>query len=82
MKFKGDPDLVVVVHRPMVGEPKAFRFDNSGTYETAVPSMIKRLSARFAVVEEPTHRCKKCDFETENKGILMAHYRDKHPKEQ
>ncbi len=25
--------------------------------------------------------CKKCDFVCENQGELLAHYRDKHPKE-
>lgn len=26
------------------------------------------------------HKCNKCDFETDNKGTLMAHYRKIHPK--
>ena len=25
-------------------------------------------------------KCKKCDFVTENKGLLLKHYRDAHPK--
>lgn len=25
-------------------------------------------------------KCKKCDFTTENKGLLLKHYRDAHPK--
>lgn len=25
--------------------------------------------------EENTFKCKKCDFETDNKGLLMAHYK-------
>jgi len=25
--------------------------------------------------------CKKCDFVTDNRGSLMAHYRENHPKE-
>ena len=27
------------------------------------------------------YKCKKCDFGTNNKGSLMAHYREHHPKE-
>jgi hypothetical protein len=33
--------------------------------------------------EETKHyACKKCDYVTENKGELMAHYRQNHPKEE
>lgn len=30
--------------------------------------------------EVKTHKCKKCDFETDNRGKLMAHYKEAHPK--
>ena len=30
--------------------------------------------------EKTMFHCKKCDFETDNKGLLMAHYREIHPK--
>jgi len=30
--------------------------------------------------EKTMFNCKKCDFETDNKGLLMAHYREIHPK--
>ena len=35
--------------------------------------------------EEPNEEikeygCKKCEFKTDNKGLLMAHYREIHPK--
>ena len=29
----------------------------------------------------PKFRCKKCGFETDNRGALLAHYRKAHPKE-
>lgn len=39
------------------------------------------------VIEEPTEEvkavlkhCKKCDFECENQGELLAHYKSEHPK--
>jgi hypothetical protein len=32
-------------------------------------------------VKEESHACKKCNFTTDNKGLLMAHYRSEHPKE-
>lgn len=31
--------------------------------------------------EHASHNCKKCEFTTDNKGLLMAHYRSDHPKE-
>lgn len=30
--------------------------------------------------EEKVYQCKKCDFTTDNKGYLMAHYREQHKK--
>lgn len=40
----------------------------------------------FKDIEEPkeevkVYKCKKCDFETDNKGELLAHYRHSHAKE-
>lgn len=32
------------------------------------------------IIASTVYRCKKCDFETENKGLLLAHYRE-HKKE-
>jgi hypothetical protein len=31
--------------------------------------------------ETTVHKCKKCGFEANNKGELLAHYRSEHPKE-
>lgn len=81
MRFKGEPNLLVTVRKPRFGEPKAFRFDNNGIYETDKPTMIKRISALYKAADEPLHRCKKCDFETDNKGVYLAHCRKEHPKE-
>lgn len=71
---------------------KHFRFDSNGIYETENPRLIKLLSRKFETAEEtikePEHetenkvfKCKKCNFETDNQGILMRHYKD-HKKEE
>jgi len=31
-------------------------------------------------IETTIYNCKKCEFETDNKGLLMAHYRSEHKK--
>jgi len=33
-------------------------------------------------IKDNVYKCKKCDFETDNKGELMAHYRKNHKKEE
>lgn len=70
-----------------------FRFDENGLAEldeTKVNSVtIQKLKTMFEVVEEKpeeenketkTYKCKKCDFETESRGVLLAHYKHEHPK--
>jgi hypothetical protein len=92
MKFYGPPDMLVRVRK---GKPiRHFRFDKNGEYETENPRLIKLLEQRFTAAkptqepeqppEQPkglkTHKCKKCDFEADNAGDLMVHYRKSHPK--
>jgi len=75
---------------------KGFSFDSNGEYETENDLMIKVLSQNFEVKEEikekliereneqvetVSFKCKKCEFETDNNGKLLAHYRKEHPKE-
>jgi hypothetical protein len=73
------------------------KFDEKGEYITLDEKLAIRMSAHFEhkeielievqeqkeeVKEEVKElRCKKCDFVTDNKGSLMAHYRENHPKE-
>jgi len=33
------------------------------------------------ITDIKTYKCKKCDFETDNKGLLMSHHREAHKKE-
>lgn len=69
------------------------RFDEKGEYITLDPILAKRMAVHFEnkeieLVESKSeetiakaYKCKKCDFETDNKGTLAAHYKKDHPKE-
>lgn len=89
MKFKAEPNLFVRISNKYVQRAtgkKGFYFDNKGIYETENEILIKVLSQNFEIVtgEEPKIekvKCKKCNYETDNKGELMQHYRHIHPKE-
>jgi hypothetical protein len=88
MKFKGQPGLFVKICNKYIQRAtmkKGLYFDDKGEYETENPILIKALSQHFEIVEEikeekPKMKCKHCEFETDNKGLLMAHYRE-HKKE-
>jgi len=72
---------------------KFIRFDANGEYETENTRLIARLKKQFEFEEPQTatekkvaaevtqYKCKKCDYKTENKGELLAHYRTAHKKE-
>lgn len=62
-------DLSTVMERLPEGEPE---------------EESKTLNEVIEEVKEPakTYKCKKCDFETNNKGLLLAHYRNEHPTEE
>jgi hypothetical protein len=97
MKFYADPDLLirVIPRRTRPKNLKVIQFDKNGEYETDNPAVIEMLKPHFKCDEaEPKQttqpntgeetklkKCKKCDFETDNNGALMAHYRKEHPKE-
>lgn len=89
MKFKAEPNYYVRLSNKYVQRAtglKGFYFDDKGIYETENETMIKVLSQNFEQVEENKSEtknefnCKKCNFTTDNKGFLMAHYRKDHPK--
>ena len=83
MKFGGVPNQRVRIkqtkQRINHRFPKVIKFDKRGIYETESELMIKLLKERFPIVPNPVYKCKKCDFETENKGLLLAHYKVEHP---
>lgn len=84
MKFKAETNYYVRLSNKFVQRStglKGFYFDDKGEYETENEVMIKVLSQNFETVEE-LNACKKCDFTTDNKGLLMAHYRQEHPKKE
>lgn len=86
MIFKGEPNLFVRISNKMFQRAtgkKGFYFDENGRYETDNELMIKILKQHFPVEEEEIkkYHCKKCDYETENKGELLAHYRQSHKEE-
>lgn len=92
-KFYSDPNRLVTDFE--TGKP-LFAFDENGEHATMDKSLIKRLSTYFKCEEielevktennVPSEeikklKCKKCEFETDNKGELMAHHKAAHPKE-
>ena len=85
MKFYGTPNSLVKERRkkPFSKEVKKiplFRFDKNGEYTTSDGKLIQKLKKKFKYEEEKTYKCKKCEYETTNKGELLAHYRT-HKKE-
>jgi hypothetical protein len=92
MKFKAAPNYYVRLANKFVQRStglKGLHFDKNGEYTTTNEIMIKVLSQHFEVVEdvvelktEPSHVCKKCDFTTDNQGLLLSHYRSEHPKKE
>lgn len=95
-KFFGEPNMLIkerkkkhfngeIMYKPL------FRFDKNGEYITDDERLINKLKSRFTYTEmennvtddnpsEKIYQCKKCDFTTNNMGLLMAHYRE-HKKE-
>jgi len=86
MKFYGTPNSLVKERRkkPFSKEVKKiplFRFDENGEYSTSDDRLIQKLKRKFKHEEEKKFTCKKCGEEFENRGLMLAHYRANHPKE-
>lgn len=54
-----------------------FAHEEGSTAEVAV----EKVEETEVKPEVKLRKCKKCDFTCENQGELLAHYRNKHPKE-
>ena len=85
MKFYGPPNQLIRTQkrRPMTMElytVPLFRFDEKGEYETQDIKMAKKLMKRFEHDDAPIYKCKKCEYETMNKGEFAIHCRHKHPR--
>lgn len=89
-KFYSDPNRPVSDGNTGL---KILQFDENGIYITLDPVLANRMKAHFkneeielvekeeAKEEVKAFKCKKCSYETDNKGELLAHYRENHPKE-
>lgn len=81
--FIGEPNLVVRFNPP-IGLIKHVKFDDKGEFTTDNERIINRFMSKFDSVpvkeEVKEFNCKKCEFRTDNKGALLAHYRSEHPK--
>lgn len=78
----GEPNLTVRFNPP-IGTLKHVKFDENGEFTTDNERVIARFKHKFdsVPVKQEQFSCKKCDFATDNRGLLMAHYRSDHPKE-
>lgn len=78
MIFIGQPNLYVKISNKYVQRAtnkKGFYFDSNGEFETDNEILIKVLQQNFETKEVKKYKCKQCEYETENKGELLAHYR-------
>lgn len=83
MKFYSEPNELVRTRIKINNEFKlktVCQFDNNGEFETEDETLIEKLKPHFKY-ENNSFKCKKCEFETDNNGKLLAHYRKEHPKE-
>lgn len=86
MKFYGQPNSLVreMRRKPFSTEYEfkpVFRFDEKGEYSTSDDRLIQKLKRKFKYEEEKKFTCKKCGEEFNNRGLLLAHYRANHQKE-
>lgn len=85
MKYRYTPNCAIVDYENM---KKMFVFDENGEFETEDKKLIEWIKKNKGFLkpfeeqaeETALMECKKCPFETDNKGELMAHYRKEHPK--
>jgi hypothetical protein len=85
MIFSGTPNLTVKIQRYSRNKAKFIRFDENGEFETSEPGLIERLKRHYKYdepdvpeknEESKVYKCKFCSYQTENKGLLLAHYRE------
>ncbi len=87
MKFFSDPNHVIIERTKnnvtgIISNRVKCKFDDNGELETQDIKLIEKLKQhfKFESTESTIKKCKKCNFETDNNGSLMAHYRE-HKKE-
>jgi len=89
MKYKYQANCYIIDYER---DKTMFKFDENGEFETEDLKLIDWIKKNKGFLkpiageakQEPAGvkllHCKKCDFSTDNNGILMAHYRTEHPK--
>jgi ribosome biogenesis GTPase A len=84
MRYIGEPNLTVIDYE---NNKKVFQFDDNGEFITDNEKLIKWMKENKGfikyennAIESDKPMCKKCGLEFENKGLLLAHYRE-HKKE-
>lgn len=89
MKYKSDiPNLFImgdiVFENGSRDRVELGQFNENGELETENQILINRLKdLGYMPVDEGSDTkvvCKKCGQEFENKGLLMVHYKESHPK--
>lgn len=80
MRYIGKPNCHVIDYE---NNKEVFCFDDKGEFVTNDEKLIKWMkeNKNFIKHENNSYKCKKCDFETDNQGVLLAHYRKEHPRE-
>ena len=86
MKYKYQPNVHIIDYKIL---KEMFAFDDNGEFETDDPKLIEWIRKNkpfLKPIEEPVkpqeakqekkYKCKYCNYETENKGELLAHYRE------
>lgn len=87
MTFKGQPNLYVRINNKIVFRItgiKGFSFDENGDFKTDNEVLIRYLKQHFHHEEQEevkkesakVYQCKHCEFATDNKGKLAAHYKE------
>ncbi len=76
MKYKYTPNCRIIDYRR---NKEMFRFNGNGEFETEDSELIEwiRKNKNF-LKPDPKYKCKKCDYETDNMGELLAHYKHEH----
>ena len=87
MKYKHKPNLHIIDYKKL---KRMLVFDDNGEFETEDPKLIEWIRKNkpfLKPIDEPVKeqeakqekkimKCKYCNYETENKGELLAHYRE------
>lgn len=87
MKFYAEPNLHIIRSRMVGNREEHYElclFDENGELESEEKEVIRQLINIYrheeTIIAKPMKNCKKCKFECETQGDLLAHYKLAHPK--